>query len=55
MKIGALVVVDNIIAGKPGYRDLMAYLSDSKNGFKGTTVPYAGGLHAAVYAGQEGA
>ncbi|KAI1084548.1 O-methyltransferase [Whalleya microplaca] len=55
LKIGSLVVVDNIIAGSAGYKDLVAYLDDPRNGFKGTTVPYAGGLHIVVYMGQQGA
>ncbi|KAI0008950.1 O-methyltransferase [Xylariaceae sp. FL0662B] len=54
LRSGSLVVVDNIIAGSAGYQDLVAYLNDPLNGFKGTTVPYAGGLHVVVYIGQEG-
>ncbi|KAH7197897.1 S-adenosyl-L-methionine-dependent methyltransferase [Fusarium flagelliforme] len=51
MKPGATVVVDNTEAAKSGYKDLMAYLNDSANGFKLSTIPYSGGLLMAVYVG----
>ncbi|KAH7261165.1 S-adenosyl-L-methionine-dependent methyltransferase [Fusarium redolens] len=51
MKPGATVVADNTEAAKAGYKDLMAYLEDTINGFKITTVPYSGGLLVAVYLG----
>ncbi|KAI5461793.1 O-methyltransferase, partial [Mariannaea sp. PMI_226] len=51
LKVGAMVVADNIIAGSAGYTDLLEYLSEPKNGFKCTTAPYAGGLLVAVYVG----
>ncbi|OLN97698.1 hypothetical protein CCHL11_09162 [Colletotrichum chlorophyti] len=51
LKVGALIVVDNIIAGSAGYTDLLAYLDNPENGFRSTTVPYSGGLHVAVYLG----
>ncbi|KAM0344016.1 hypothetical protein ACHAPU_007919 [Fusarium lateritium] len=51
MKPGATVVVDNTEAAKAGYKDLMAYLGDTTNGFKLSTVPYSGGLLVAVYVG----
>ncbi len=53
LKVGAMVVVDNIISSSEGYKDLMAYLDNPKNGFKSTTAPYSGGLHIAVYVGQQ--
>ncbi|KAH6959054.1 S-adenosyl-L-methionine-dependent methyltransferase [Fusarium avenaceum] len=49
MKQGATVVVDNTEAAKAGYKDLIAYLDDTANGFKMSTVPYSGGLLVAVY------
>ncbi|KAM0237812.1 hypothetical protein ACHAP5_008937 [Fusarium lateritium] len=51
MKQGTTVVVDNTEAAKAGYKDLMAYLYDTANGFKMSTVPYSGGLLVAVYVG----
>ncbi|KAJ4013064.1 hypothetical protein NW766_006884 [Fusarium irregulare] len=51
MKPGATVVVDNTEAAKSGYKDLVAYLNDSANGFKLSTIPYSGGLLMAVYVG----
>ncbi|KAG5743631.1 hypothetical protein H9Q72_007381 [Fusarium xylarioides] len=51
MKPGATVVADNTEAAKAGYKDLMAYLEDTTNGFKLTTLPYSGGLLIAVYLG----
>ncbi|KAF5642134.1 O-methyltransferase [Fusarium sp. NRRL 25303] len=51
MKPGATVVADNTEAAKAGYKDLMAYLENTANGFKLTTLPYSGGLLVAVYLG----
>lgn len=51
LRIGALVVADNTIAAKVGYKELNAYLDDPINGFKSTTVPYAGGLQVSVFLG----
>ncbi|EXM03173.1 S-adenosyl-L-methionine-dependent methyltransferase [Fusarium oxysporum II5] len=51
MKPGATVVADNTEVAKAGYKDLMAYLEDTTNGFKLTTLPYSGGLLVAVYLG----
>lgn len=51
LKIGAMIVVDNIIAASEGYKDFDAYMNDPKNGFKSTTAPYAGGLRIAIYVG----
>ncbi|KAF4441456.1 hypothetical protein F53441_12043 [Fusarium austroafricanum] len=51
MKPGATIVADNIEAAKSGYKDLVAYLGDTANGFKVSTVPYSGGLLVAVYIG----
>ncbi|KAK8068727.1 hypothetical protein PG994_005343 [Apiospora phragmitis] len=51
MQIGATVVVDNVVAAKEEYADLLAYLDDPANGFKTSTVPYQGGLLVAVYVG----
>ncbi|KAI0171670.1 O-methyltransferase [Hypoxylon sp. FL1284] len=54
LRTGAMVVVDNVIVGKEGYKELMDHLADPKNGFRTTTVPYAGGLQVVVYVGAEG-
>ncbi|KAJ7230098.1 S-adenosyl-L-methionine-dependent methyltransferase [Mycena pura] len=51
LRIGALVIVDNVIAGAAGYKDLLLYLDDPNNGFRSTTAPYPGGLCVAVYVG----
>ncbi|KAI1486579.1 O-methyltransferase [Biscogniauxia mediterranea] len=51
LKMGALIVVDNITAANEGYRELNAYLDDPKNGFKSTVAPYSGGLSVVVYVG----
>ncbi|EXF73882.1 hypothetical protein CFIO01_07347 [Colletotrichum fioriniae PJ7] len=51
LKPGALIVIDNIISGQAGYKDLIEHLDDPKNGFKTTTAPYNGGLRVAVYLG----
>ncbi|KJA13508.1 hypothetical protein HYPSUDRAFT_151535 [Hypholoma sublateritium FD-334 SS-4] len=52
LRVGALIVVDNVIAGAAGYKDLFEYLDDPKNGFRSTTAPYPGGLRVAVYVGE---
>lgn len=51
LRVGALVIVDCVIAGAAGYKDLLEYLDDPKNGFRSTTAPYPGGLRVAVYVG----
>ncbi|KXH61583.1 hypothetical protein CNYM01_01212 [Colletotrichum nymphaeae SA-01] len=51
LKPGAFIVIDNIISGQAGYKDLIEHLDDPKNGFKTTTAPYNGGLRVAVYLG----
>ncbi|KAI4600069.1 hypothetical protein KJ359_001170 [Pestalotiopsis sp. 9143b] len=53
LSVGAMVVADNILAGKAGYKELMAHLEDPRNGFRITTAPYSGGLCIAVYLGQQ--
>ncbi|KXJ86839.1 S-adenosyl-L-methionine-dependent methyltransferase [Microdochium bolleyi] len=51
MTVGSLVVADNNIAAKTGYKDLVTYLENPENGFRITTAPYDGGLLVAVYVG----
>lgn len=51
LKSGALIVIDNIISGQAGYKDLIEHLDDPDNGFRTTTAPYNGGLRVAVYLG----
>lgn len=46
-----MVVADNWDAAAEGYKELRAFLEDTKNGFKMTTAPYDGGLAIAVYLG----
>lgn len=53
MKVGAMIVMDNVLVAQKGYKELMAYLKDSENGFRITTAPYAGGLGIAVYVGKQ--
>lgn len=53
MRIGATVVVDNVVAAKEKYADLLVYLNDPANGFRTSTAPYHGGLLVAVYVGAE--
>ncbi|KAI0596313.1 O-methyltransferase [Biscogniauxia sp. FL1348] len=52
LKVGAMIVADNVTAASEGYRDLNAYLDDPKNGFKSTVAPYSGGLRVIVYVGR---
>lgn len=53
LKPGATLVVDNIDAAKAGYVDFLAFVDDPANGFKSTTIPYAGGLKVIVYVGHK--
>jgi hypothetical protein len=46
-----MVAVDNTISSSAGYKDLVEYLDDPKNGFRSTTAPYSGGLRISVYVG----
>ncbi|KAI9166376.1 Transcriptional regulatory moc3 [Paramyrothecium foliicola] len=52
LRIGAMIVSDNLTSAAKGYKDLVEYLEDASNGFKMTTAPYSGGLGIAVYIGQ---
>ncbi|KAJ3525201.1 hypothetical protein NM208_g11740 [Fusarium decemcellulare] len=49
LRVGAMVVVDNWIAAKEGYKDLKTHLDDPASGFKTSILPYDGGLLVAVY------
>ncbi|KAL8388777.1 hypothetical protein RB595_008919 [Gaeumannomyces hyphopodioides] len=51
LKKGAIVLADNFEAAKEGYRELLEYVSRPNSGFKGTVLPYAGGLQMLVYVG----
>ncbi len=42
LRVGALVIVDNVISSASGYKDLFEYLDDPKNGFRTTTRPIRG-------------
>ncbi|ETS76548.1 hypothetical protein PFICI_11935 [Pestalotiopsis fici W106-1] len=53
LKVGAMIVMDNVLAAQDGYKELMTYLQDPQNGFRMTTAPYSGGLGMAVYVGHE--
>lgn len=44
-----MVLVDNTTWASAMYKDLLDYLHEPANGFKATTVPYAGGFEVAVY------
>ncbi|KXX79149.1 O-methyltransferase MdmC [Madurella mycetomatis] len=52
LRVGAMVVMDNVTASSDGYKNLLAYLDNPANGFKRTTAPYQGGLEIAVYLGR---
>lgn len=52
LKVGALVVADNVVVAAEGYKELMSYMDDQVNGFKKTTAPYSGGLLVAVFMGK---
>ncbi|KAL8357274.1 hypothetical protein RB598_002217 [Gaeumannomyces tritici] len=53
LKKGAIVLADNFEAAKEGYRELLEYVSRPNSGFKGTILPYAGGLQMLVYVGSD--
>ncbi|KAM0721475.1 hypothetical protein Q7P37_002399 [Cladosporium fusiforme] len=49
LRPGAVVLTDNTISGAVGYRDLLSYLRDPKNGFRNITLPYTNGFEMSVY------
>ena len=46
---GAVVLTDNTISGVEGYKDLLAFLRDPKNGFQNSTLPFTNGFEMSVY------
>jgi len=50
LRPGAIVVCDNTTWCRDEYADYFAFLNDSANGFRTTTLPFDGGLELSVYA-----
>jgi predicted O-methyltransferase YrrM len=49
LRRGALIIADNTTRVRNLYEDLLNYIHDESNGFRSTTVPYAGGFEVIVY------
>lgn len=49
LRYGAVVLTDNTISGAEGYKDLLAYLREPRNGFRNLTLPYTNGFEMSVY------
>jgi hypothetical protein len=49
LRHGAVVLTDNTISGLEGYKDLLAFLRDPKNGFQNSTMPFTNGFEMSVY------
>jgi len=49
LRHGAVVLTDNTISGVEGYKDLLAFLRDPKNGFQNSTLPFTNGFEMSVY------
>ena len=51
MRKGAVVVADNTAAFREAYADYFDFLSDPRNGFSTSTLPFEGGLELSVKTG----
>lgn len=49
LRKGAVVLTDNTISGAEGYKDLLAFLRDPKNGFQNMCLPFTNGFEMSVY------
>ncbi|OLN96991.1 O-methyltransferase MdmC [Colletotrichum chlorophyti] len=49
LRHGAVVLTDNTISGAEGYKDLLTYLREPKNGFQNMTLPFTNGFEMSVY------
>ncbi|KAF9877266.1 O-methyltransferase [Colletotrichum karsti] len=49
LRHGAVVLTDNTISGAEGYKDLLAYLREPRNGFQNMTLPFTNGFEMSVY------
>jgi predicted O-methyltransferase YrrM len=51
MRPGAVVIADNTLTFREGYRDYLDFLADPINGFSTNTLPFEGGLEMSVKTG----
>lgn len=49
LRPGALIVADNTVSAKDGYKDLFTYVRADGSNFRSLTVPYTNGLEVIVY------
>ncbi|KAH7030558.1 S-adenosyl-L-methionine-dependent methyltransferase [Microdochium trichocladiopsis] len=49
LKHGAVVITDNVGVAKFLYRDFLAYVRNSENGFRTLKLPFKGGLECSVF------
>jgi predicted O-methyltransferase YrrM len=48
MRVGAVVIADNVRAFRDAYRDYFDYIEDPANKFSSLTLPFEGGLEMSV-------
>lgn len=48
LRLGAVVVTDNVGVFKADYRDYVAYVRDPRHGFASMTVPFRSGTEYSV-------
>lgn len=48
LRRGAMLVADNTVQARPGYRQFFAFVEDARNGLRHLTLPYDGGLELVV-------
>ncbi|KAH8788029.1 O-methyltransferase [Diaporthe sp. PMI_573] len=49
LRKGAVILTDNTISGAEGYKDLLAFLREPRNGFQNMTLPFTNGFEMSVY------
>lgn len=54
LRIGAAVFIDNTVASKERYKELLEFLRAPSSGFASSTLPHSGGFELCVYTGNRG-
>lgn len=50
LRAGAVIICDNTVQAREGYRDYFEFINDPANGFRTMTLPFEGGLEFTVRA-----
>jgi hypothetical protein len=48
LRVGAVVIADNVSSFRDAYGDYFAYIADPANHFSSLTLPFEGGLEMSV-------